>query len=84
MGPASAPVLGAAAVVASPALWSSLVEQTMPLEVGLTRYLVAVGLCWVLVGVVGEMIFPRPTPPRTEHEEPAAANASAAENLTSS
>jgi hypothetical protein len=60
MSPASGTVLGAAAIVASPALWSSLVDGSMPLDVGLTRYLVAVGVCWVLLSVLGELVFAQP------------------------
>lgn len=61
MSPASGTVMGAAAVVASPALWSSLVAGSMPLNVGLSRYLVAVGVCWVLLSVIGGLVFPQPT-----------------------
>lgn len=61
MSPASGTVLGAAAIVASPALWNSLVAGSMPLNVGLSRYLVAVGVCWALLSVIGGLIFPKPT-----------------------
>jgi len=47
-------------VVASPALWSSLVDGTMPLDVGLTRYLIAVALSWGLLSLVAELAFPAP------------------------
>lgn len=60
MSPASGTVLGAAAIVASPALWNSLVAGSIPLNVGLSRYLVAVGVCWVL-GTIGGLIVPKPT-----------------------
>ena len=60
MSPASGTVLVAAAIVASPALWNSLVAGSIPLNVGLSRYLVAVGVCWVL-GAIGGLIFPKPT-----------------------
>lgn len=60
MSPLSVPVLGGATLVASPALWSSLVDGTMPLDVALTRYLVAVLICWVVLSVVAEFAFPAP------------------------
>jgi hypothetical protein len=60
VSPLSGTVLTAATVVASPALWSSLVNQTMPLSTGLTRYLIAVGICWALLSLVAELAFPAP------------------------
>jgi len=60
VSPLSPAVLGSAAVVASPALWSSLVDGAMPLDVALTRYLIAVGICWALISVVVELAFPTP------------------------
>lgn len=59
MSPLSTPVLAAAAVVASPALWS-VVDGTLPLDVALTRYLIALGICWALISVVAEFAFPAP------------------------
>ena len=44
MSPFSGVVLGAAAVLSSPALWSSLVAGTMPIADGLLRYVVAVAI----------------------------------------
>ena len=41
MSPLSSGVLGAATLVSSPALWLGLVDRTLPLDVALTRYLVA-------------------------------------------
>ena len=84
MSPASGTVLGAAAIVASPALWSSLVDGSMPLDVGLTRYLVAVGVCWVLLSVLGELVFAQPTRARRddgteELDEPAGSGTAQAE-----
>lgn len=61
MSPASGIVLGVAAIVASPALWNSLVAGSMPLNVGLSRYLVAVVVCWVLLSLIGGLLFPEPT-----------------------
>lgn len=59
MSPFSLPVLGASALVASPALWSA-VDGTLPLDVALTRYLIALGICWALISVVAEFAFPAP------------------------
>jgi hypothetical protein len=56
--PLSGWVLAAAALVASPALWSSLVEGVMPLDVALTRYLVATAACWVALSLASELIWP--------------------------
>lgn len=72
MSPLSGGVLTAAAVVASPALWSSLVDGTMPLDVGLTRYLIAVAICWALFSLVAELAFPAPGSIKPK-PEPAAA-----------
>ncbi len=58
MSPLSGAVLTGATVVASPALWSSLVDGTMPLDVALTRYLIALGICWALFTLVAEFAFP--------------------------
>lgn len=71
MIPLSGGVLAAAAVVASPALWGSLVEQTMPLDVGLTRYLVAVAASWLVLSVVVELAFPAPGAVRVRSDDSA-------------
>lgn len=60
MSPFSGWVLGAATVVASPALWSTFVDGTMPFEVGMMRLLIAVGVSWLLISLVAEMAFPAP------------------------
>jgi len=60
VSPLSPQVLGGATIVASPALWSSLVDGTMPLDIALTRYLIAVGICWAVISVVVELAFPAP------------------------
>lgn len=72
MSPLSPGVLGGAAVVASPALWSSVVDGTMPLDVGLTRYLVAIGVCWAVISLVAELAFPAPGSVRPAPAEVAA------------
>jgi hypothetical protein len=70
-------VLTGATVVASPALWSGLVDQTMPLDVALTRYLVALGICWALISLVAELAFPAPgaVRPAAKAEEQSTADA---------
>ena len=60
MSPLSAGVLGAATLVSSPALWLGLVDRTLPVDVALTRYLVAVVLCWAALSVVATWAFPDP------------------------
>ena len=60
MNPLSPQVLGAATLVSSPALWLGLVDRTLPLDVALTRYLVALILCWAALSVVGSWAFPQP------------------------
>jgi hypothetical protein len=72
MSPLSASVIGAATLVSSPALWLALVDRTLPLDVALTRYLIALVLCWAALSLVGTWAFPDPRTPRTP-EPPAAA-----------
>lgn len=82
MSPLSAPVLTAATVVSSPALWSALVTGTLPLDVALTRYLIAVLICWAVLSVIAEFAFPAPgsVRPATPDVEPVeAANSLGAE-----
>ncbi|HEX2176887.1 MAG TPA: hypothetical protein VHG70_13345 [Nocardioidaceae bacterium] len=62
MSPFSGAVLGAAAVLSAPALWSSLVEGTMPVADGLLRYLVVVAICWLALSVVVALVGPAPRP----------------------
>lgn len=58
MSPLNGTVLLAAAVVASPALYGGFVGGTMPTDTALTRYLVAVGACWLLFSVMVELVLP--------------------------
>jgi hypothetical protein len=60
VSPLSSSVLGAATVVSAPALWLGLVDRSLPLDVALTRYLVAVALCWAALSVVATWAFPDP------------------------
>lgn len=55
-------VLGAAGLCASPALYQALVTGGMPLEVAMTRYLVALVLCWVAISLVAALVGEPPTP----------------------
>jgi hypothetical protein len=66
MSPLSPHVLGAATLVSSPALWLGLVDQTLPLDVALTRYLIALALCWAALSVVAAWAFPDPGSVRVE------------------
>lgn len=60
MSPLSTGVLAAATLVSAPALWLGLVDQTLPIDVALTRYLIAVGLCWAAISLVATWAFPDP------------------------
>lgn len=53
----SAPVLLGAALISSPALWSGFVGQA-PVEVGLSRYLLAVALSWGALTLVATLVGP--------------------------
>jgi hypothetical protein len=68
MIPLSGGVLFAAAVVASPALYLSLVEQTMPVEVALTRYFIVLGIAWVGLSFLADLLTPGPGAVRVEQE----------------
>lgn len=67
----SGKVLLAAAVVTSPAWWSTLVEEGMPLEVTVTRFLIAVAIAWAAFSIAEEFVWPNApsrTPVETTHE----------------
>lgn len=72
MSPLSTGVLGAATLVSSPALWLGLVDRSLPLDVALTRYLVAVVICWAALSVVATWAFPEPGSIRTDSPGPEA------------
>ena len=61
MRPLSGGVLAVAAVLTAPALWSGVVEGAMPLDVSLTRYLLACAICWVVLSVAADLIWPTST-----------------------
>lgn len=86
MSPLSGPVLGGAALMASPALYAGLWEGSMAIDVALTRYLIAVGLCWALLSLLVEWALPSgPTTVSTEQQagEAAAEGATDRERPTS-
>jgi hypothetical protein len=61
MNLASGTVLGLAALATSPALYAGLVTGELPLDVALTRYLVAIVVVWLaLSAVVGLVGSPAP------------------------
>jgi hypothetical protein len=75
---ASGTVLTLAAVASSPALWDGLVTRELPVDLALTRYLVAALAVWVglsLLGfIVGDPAAPvasRPQTPAPAEDEPA-------------
>lgn len=61
MNPFSLPVLAGAALVTSPALWRSVVGEAR-LDLALSRYLVAVLLCWAALSLFTVVVGPTPTP----------------------
>lgn len=71
MSPFSGTVIGAATVVASPALWLSMVDGTLPFDVALGRFVVALVASWVAISLVVEFALPAPgTTPAADPETP--------------
>lgn len=70
MSPFSGPVLGSAAVLSAPALWSSLVTGATPVDEGLLRYIGCVAVCWIGLSMLLALVGPVPAPTRTS--DPAA------------
>lgn len=58
LSPVHGAVLGAAALVASPALWLSLVTGNLPFQDAVIRFLIAVPVCWLALNVVGAWFLP--------------------------
>lgn len=58
LSPVHPAVLGAAALIASPALWLSLVAGNLPLPEALIRFLVVVPVCWIALNVVATWFLP--------------------------
>jgi hypothetical protein len=71
MSPASFPVLGLSAVVASPALYNGLVTGTIPIDQMLTRYLITVAVVWAALSVLAMMVGSAPKPAPVEAAPPA-------------
>ncbi|WP_435746805.1 hypothetical protein [Nocardioides sp. SYSU DS0663] len=67
----SAPVLGAAALVTAPALWSALVTGGMPAETAAVRFAVVVVLGWAALSLVAMVVGPPPAPPTPQPAAPA-------------
>jgi hypothetical protein len=63
-------VLAAAAVLTGPALWAALVNGTMPLDVALTRFLLATGGCWLAASLVAGVWEPDREPAQVRADEP--------------
>jgi hypothetical protein len=61
MRPVSFAVLAAAALLTSPALGAAATGD-LPVDVALTRYLLAAGLCWLVLSVASEWLWPEPAP----------------------
>jgi len=78
MSPFSGPVLLAAALISSPALWAALVDGTMSPEVAFTRYLLCAGLVWAGFAVLAMLVGPPPRPAPTEASDSSEGSASSA------
>ncbi|MDO9495527.1 MAG: hypothetical protein Q7J48_07480 [Nocardioides sp.] len=52
----SLPVLAAAGVLASPALWQTAMTGAVPFDVAVTRYLAVVVITWVALSLVGSLV----------------------------
>lgn len=61
MRPVSFAVLAVAALLTSPALGAAAIGD-LPVDVALTRYLMATGLCWLLLSVASEWLRPAAAP----------------------
>lgn len=70
MRPVSGPTLVVAALLTSPAL-AGAATGALPLDVALTRYLLVVGLCWVLLTAAAEWLWTEPSPAATGEPSPA-------------
>jgi hypothetical protein len=58
----SGTVVGAAGICASPALYHAFVTGGVSIETALTRYLIALGICWVAMSLVAMLIGEPPDP----------------------
>ncbi len=69
----STPVMGAAALVTSPALYQGLVLETIAIDIALIRYFIALMVCWVALSTVEMLVGepPRPKPAQAQPDTPA-------------
>jgi hypothetical protein len=74
VSPFSTPVLLGAAVLSSPTLWRALSGQSR-IELGISRYLIAVLLCWSGLSLVAMLVGPAPQRRPATAEEQAAGEA---------
>ena len=73
MIPLTGGVLALAAVVSAPAVVGG-VEGTLPLDEAMTRYLIAVAVCWLVLAIVLDLTFPSGGPVKLPVEESQAAD----------
>jgi len=52
----SLPVLAAAGVLASPALWQTAMTGAVPFDIAVARYLAVVVVTWVALSMVGSLV----------------------------
>jgi hypothetical protein len=69
MRPVSFAVLAVAALLTSPALGAAATGD-LPVDVALTRYLLAAGLCWLVLSVASEWLWPEPAPATQSPSQP--------------
>jgi hypothetical protein len=69
MKPMSFAVLAVAALLTSPALGAAATGD-LPVDVALTRYLLAAGLCWLVLSVASEWLWPAPAPAPSATQPP--------------
>jgi hypothetical protein len=69
MKPMSFAVLAVAALLTSPALGAAATGD-LPVDVALTRYLLAAGLCWLVLSVASEWLWPAPAPEPSATQPP--------------
>jgi hypothetical protein len=69
MRPVSFAVLAVAALLTSPALGAAATGD-LPVDVALTRYLLAAGACWLLLSVASEWLWPAPAPASSTSQPP--------------
>lgn len=58
----SAPVLGAAVLASSPALYQGFVTQTVTMELAMSRFAVALVIAWLAISAVAMLVGEPPKP----------------------